>query len=412
MSKAERERETVVEALGALLRSEAATARGASDEASRARLLRRAAEQSSGPRHARQWWPVLAVPVLAAAGAVLVWGWTPRVLRYDVIGTTKDGDYVSAPEDHAVTVNFSDDTRVEVAANSQLRVEDATRRGARVLLERGEVSARVVHREHTQWTFAAGPFEVLVTGTRFDLRWDPTAEVLTVRLLEGSVQVQTPFDTAPVPLRAGEDFRADLRARNMTTTDQAAPSNIAPVPEAPPPDVKEPAPSATSSAADVPAAPPSASRAWPKLIALGRFADVLAQADKGGAANCMRTCSASDLSALADAARYTGHADLAEQSLRALRARFSQEPEGRSSAFLLGRLREQQGNATDARSWYQRYVSETPRGSYAAEALAGTMRTTVTLDGQKAAVPIAEDYLHRYPTGVHAATARAILSSP
>ena len=433
MSKAERDIEAVADALGALLRGDAASGAAKSD-ASRARLLRRAAEPAIERRRPSAWWGAVALPGLAAA--LCVWWWTPGALRYDVVGTTKDGDYVSAPVDRAVRVHFSDDTLVEIAANSQLRVEGTTRHGARVFLERGSADAHVVHRDGTQWTFAAGPFEVLVTGTHFDLGWDPATGVLDVHLREGSVQVQTPFGAAPVQLRAGQDFRADLRARNMTTTDHveaardrdgestaapAASAVAAAAPDASPPGVEEPvvpAGSGSPSASNLPARgaaspPPSALRAWSKLIALGRFADVLAQAqtDKGGTANCVRTCSASDLAALADAARYTGRADLAEQSLRALRTRFTADSEGRSAAFLLGRLREQQGNSLEARGWYQRYMGETPGGPYAAEALAGTMRTTAALDGRSAAAPIAEDYLRRYPAGVHAATARAILGA-
>jgi TolA-binding protein len=137
----------------------------------------------------------------------------------------------------------------------------------------------------------------------------------------------------------------------------------------------------------------------------------LSQAAERGTGNCLRGCTASDLSALADAARYSGRTDLADQSLHALRNRFAQSSEGRSAAFLLGRLSEGRGAAAEARIWYERYLNETPGGPYAAEALAGKMRTTSTLDGPSAARAIAEQYLHRYPTGVQAGTARGILGS-
>jgi hypothetical protein len=37
------------------------------------------------------------------------------------------------------------------------------------------------------------------------------------------------------------------------------------------------------------------------------------------------------------------------------------------------------------------------------------MRTVLSLSGRAAAQPIARDYLTRYPTGVHAKTARGIV---
>jgi len=288
--------------------------------------------------------------------------------------------------------------------------------GARLVLERGSLSVHVVHRDGSRWRFGAGPIEVWVTGTRFDLTWEPSTELLELRLHEGSVQIQTPLSPSPVALRAGQEFRADLGQRSTTTTDVDAPTAA----EAEP---ASPASLQFDASADAPTAPilpaPSAPRrstatgpsprSWSKLVASGEFNTVLALASQRGITRCVGSCSASDLSALADAARYSGQSDLAEQGLRALRARFASEPEGRAAAFLLGRLREAQGAASDARTWYETYETETPDGAYAAEALAGKLRMTIELEGRTAAVSIAREYLRRYPSGVHADMARGVL---
>jgi TolA-binding protein len=418
MSVPARDPEFVASALGELARRGAESRPVVDEQVARSRLLLRAAAKPARQRW--QDWRV-ALPALAVAAALLVWWAVPSALRYEVVGAEKDGAYVSAPSDHAVSVHFSDETLVEVAQGSQLRVEDTSRRGARVLLERGLANVHVVHRDRAHWTFAAGPFEVLVTGTRFDLKWDPAAEVLELRLREGSVEIQTPFGSAPVALRAGQTFRADLHQRAMTTTDastKVGQPEAAALPSSSATPASETASSASPASSGPPASPPSAvvsssaaARPWPKLVAAGQFTAVLAQAEERGVGNCLHTCSASDLSALADAARYTGRTDLAEEGLLALRSRFAQGTEGRSAAFLLGRLSEGHGAASDARNWYARYLSETPSGPYAAEALAGKMRTTMTLDGRAAASAIAEDYLRRYPTGVQAGTARGILGA-
>jgi len=414
--------ESIAASLAALARA-AQERQIVDDAAGRARLLLRAQSAEPAPRSRRGRWLVPAA--FAAACALAVWSLSPGKLRYHVSGASQTGSYVSAPAEHPVVVEFTDHTQVVLAQSSQLRVEETSQRGARVLLERGAANVHVVHREHADWTFAAGPFDVHVIGTRFDLSWDPAPQIFELTLREGSVEIQSPLSPAPVALRAGQTFRGDLALHTLTTAELSALAGSAPPPSAvAPPSPPMPAlapPSASSSEtadappSSAPAAPsvvaPAASRPWPKLIAAGEFKALLEQADERGVPSCLRACSASDLSALADAARYTGRAEIAEQSLQALRARFPREPAGRSAAFLLGRLREGQGAASEANAWYGRYLSETPDGAYAAEALAGKMRSVQKISGPASARPIAEQYLERYPNGVHAGTARSILGS-
>lgn len=423
MKQPEHER-TLAAELGALLR-ENIEQTTVDEAASRARLLSRVSAVPRAPRLNRKWW--LAAPALAAAAALSVWWRIPNRLSYEIVGSNKADSYVSAPSDRPLIVRFSDETLVEVEAGSRLRIEDTTRDGARVLLERGSAQVHVVHRPQSRWTFAAGPFDVLVTGTRFDLHWNPSSEALQLELREGSVEIRTPFAAAPVALRGGQAFRADLHERSMTTSELGSGAPTPPVassalpsgaPQAAPSDPSARAGASSPSSANPlspaisGAAPPvaSAAKAWSKLIASGEFNTLLAQANERGVPACLQACSAADLGALADAARYTSKTDLADQSLRALRARFVRAPEGRAAAFLLGRLREGQGAAREARTWYDTYSSESPAGPYAAEALAGKMRTVSKTDGRAAAEPLAREYLKRYPTGVHAGTAHGILA--
>ena len=408
----------VATALGALLRAGIEQS-AVNEAASRMRLLARVATIPPAKSVNRKWW--FAAPVLAAAAALIVWWRMPSRLSYEIVGSSQADSYVSAPNDRPVVVHFSDETLVQVEAGSRIRIENTTREGASVLLERGSAQVHVVHHPRSRWTFAAGPFDVLVTGTRFDLQWNPTSETLQLQLREGSVQIHTPFAAAAVPLRGGQAFRADLHDRSMTTSEltNAAPAPPSALPSPTSDGVQsEPAPtaaSATVAGSPVPGAAPAAvasAKAWSKLIASGEFNSLLAQANERGISACLQSCSPADLSALADAARYTAKTELADQSLRALRARFLRAPEGRAAAFLLGRLREGQGAAKEARVWYDTYLSESPAGVYAAEALAGKMRTVSKTEGRAAAEPLAREYLKRYPTGVHAGTAHGILAEP
>jgi hypothetical protein len=100
------------------------------------------------------------------------------------------GGLVVAPNNAEAPLAFADGTRVTLERGSRARIASVDAHGARVLLEYGELHANVAHLRGANWTFDAGPFQVLVTGTRFDVTWDPETESLVVSLLEGSVNVR------------------------------------------------------------------------------------------------------------------------------------------------------------------------------------------------------------------------------
>ena len=350
-----------------------------------------------------------------AAGGYRLW---PRPLAYEVHGARLDGPYVSASTT-PVRVDFTDGSSVRAEPGTRLRVDDPRTNGARVLIERGKAEVNVAHRRGAEWSFFGGPFEVRVIGTRFELDWDPAGEVLELGMQEGTVEVHGPLGGA-VTVRAGQRFRAELAPRRMTVVD--ANEELTAVD---PPSANEPAyPNEKKPASVEPgepvapgqnrkhaphAAPPPERESWPKLVANGEFELVVRQANERGLDACLKTCGASDLRALADAARYTNRGDVAERVLMALRQRFTGSSESRAAGFLLGRLFEARGASAKAESWYQTYLSEAPSGALAAEALAGKMRTILATRGRAAAEPVARDYLSRYPEGVHAKPAKRIL---
>ncbi len=376
----------------------------------------------------RAWLAVAAATAAAAGVAFFVL--EPHPISYEVHGGRSVGPYISAPALTPVTVSFSDGSSLAADPGARLRVDEARVAGARVLVERGRTTVHVEHHATSAWDFVAGPFDVRVTGTRFELAWDPTGEAVDLKLEEGSVEVRGPFAEAPIAVRAGQRFRADLASRSMTVIDSSAPSAAsgasatlpsaapAPAPSAAntpspsPAEPSEPAISAHSEAtAERPAASAVVTESWSALVARGQFETVVAKAGDRGASECENACSAADLKALADAARYTGRSALAESALMSLRRRFGATRDGRSAAFMLGRLNESRGAAAAAERWYETYLNELPAGELAAEALAGKMRTVLATAGRASAEPIAAEYLARYPNGVHSKTARDILAS-
>jgi TolA-binding protein len=384
------------------------------DRAGRARLLfnvRRELERPSR-RVVLPFALAAALTVALAAGAYRLW---PKPIAYEVRGAELDGPYVSASKT-PVRVEFTDGSVVRADPGSRLRVDDPKSDGARVLVERGRAAVNVTHRAGSSWAFLGGPFEVRVTGTRFELEWDPQSEVLELDMRDGSVEVHGPLGGA-VTVRGGQHFRAELASRRMTVIDAgdglvpSEPSSaIAPAPQADAPAATGelgPAESNREHAKSVGSA--SARDSWPKLVASGQFDLVVEQANARGLDTCLKTCGAGDLRALADAARYTSRGGVAERALTTLRQRFAGSAESRAASFLLGRLAETRGSSQAAQGWYETYLGEAPSGSFAAEALAGKMRTIQATRGRAAAEPVAREYLSRYPEGVHAKPARRIL---
>ena len=419
MTETQYSSEPTASALGRLARE--GMERRQSPAAARARMLARIEHEA-----ARRAWPVmwLAMPAVAVLAAVALWWTSPRPLTYEVAGDAAHGPYVSAPSDRALSLSFSDASRIELSRGSQLRVEGTSPNGARVLLERGSATVHVAHREQAEWTFLAGPCEVHVLGTRFELRWDPPREVFELSLKEGLVEIQTPLSPKRVSLRAGQVFSADLAKRRLLTAETGSTAGNVKAAAVVSPAQSEKAAAEEHAAAHGdelatrgpkvvrPDMTPARALTWQNLMTEGRFEEVLEQAEQRGTASCLKTCTAADLSALSDAARYSGKRALAEQSLRSLRSRFPADSAGRSAAFMLGRLHEERGSIVEAKQWYERYLNEAPGGTYAAEALAGKMRATQAAAGRAAAASAASEYLRLYPKGIHAKTARAILGTP
>ncbi len=371
---------------------------------------------------ARRW----LVPVAAAAAVLLAvfFAWPERSVGYEVAGAPNEGGYVHASASEPAVVRFTDATELTALPGTRLRIGETRPYGADVSVEQGKLEANVTHVAESDWRFVAGPFQVYVTGTRFELGWDAQRERLEVVLLEGSVDVEGYSGSGRVSVKAGQRFVGDARARTISVTDHVA----APVTVAEPEQVLEQAAPVADGAEDAAVAPPAPSSdstapsvvrspgaptkgSWAKWVAKGEFQRVVDDATAFGTARCLASCDASDLVALSDAARYTGHEQLAEQSLLALRKRFASAA-GSRAAFLLGRLHEGQGRKGTAREWYETALREAPSGSFASEALAGKMRMVSALEGKASARPIAEEYLQRFPTGVHAARARQLADRP
>jgi transmembrane sensor len=376
-----------------------------------------------------------------AAALFLVWGALPRhsSLSFRVAspeGRTEKGvigAFLAAPPGASVPLTFSDGSQVELSPRARARIASLEENGARVLVESGTLHVSVVHREKTRWSVEAGPYEVRVTGTRFDVAFDPSDESLVLKLEEGSVVVTGCNLGAERRLAAGEELRSSCRAPAAAPAPPTA-STPAPQPEpdrASPHDALQGAAQGTLSPTalpDAPArapAPVAAPVAAPKeqeqrarddtvadLVHKGKHAEAVAEAEARGFDATCESLSSADLLALAGAARYAGRFDRATSALDAVRRRFPKSDGAATAAFELGRI------AFDARrdfaaagDWFDTYLRERPAGGFAREALGRAIEARQRAGDHARARELASRYLARYPDGPHASLAGKLAAS-
>lgn len=390
-------------------------------------ILSRALDLVRGPWLASprgRAWAFVALAASLACAALFVFG--GGKLGYRVDGGDEAGGYVRA-QDHAVALRFDDGSSFSFPRGSSGRVSAVSAHGASVALEDGVVEAYVVRRSGARWSTLAGPWEVAVTGTRFDVAWDPRERSLRVDLLEGKVTVRGPGAEDGIALHAGQSLRArDGDGIHVSSLDRTAASSVAPlsspstagsalplvsassvsVPSSAPaaPSASVQAPASSSSAAPSPADRTATS--WTELVAKGRHEQVLAEARERGIPLVLSSATAADLLALADASRYGGDSALSPRALQALRDRFAGTKASTDAAFLLGRMADDSGSSASAIRWYDTHMAE--GGSFSAEALGRKMIAVRKSGGDAKA--LARDYLERYPRGPHATVARGLAS--
>jgi hypothetical protein len=401
-------------------------------------------ERLSRRQSGRRWRgsALAAVGVAACAMVATMLVAHHRVLSIRVEGGAMEagGGVAAASPSAAPVLHFSDGSEIALRSGARMRVRSIDDRGARVTIDDGEAHVYVVHAPETRWAFEAGPFVVAVTGTAFGLSWRESASQLDVRLENGAVTVTGPPADAPLALRSGQWLTVrgnEVRIRELGAEPAPEPSaaqpSAAPAAQpARPTDGAVRASAAGDSGAAAGAgrertdpADPGAHRGaperlerrpegqggrWRSELASGQFQAIVDQALGLGLDVAYARSNGDELAALADAARYTRHADIARGALQALRRRFAGTGQAQAAAFFLGRMAEAEGDARVSLDWLDAYLAEAPNGTYAPEALGRKMTLVEKLEGRAAARSLAESYLRRFPSGAYADAARALLS--
>jgi hypothetical protein len=357
-------------------------------------------------RSARVRW-ALALGLFAlglAVGAPAWQAWT--MLRYEAHGLASEGSNLSARETPA-DLAFSDGSRIAVSPHTTLSVDLLGKRAALTRLLDGRLHVAVHHEPDTNYRFLAGPYEVQVVGTEFDLEWHAQADGLTLVMQSGEVRVLG--DGGPRQVRGGQTLHLPI--------DRATPRDSAPSALAPLKPVSSASPVAELAFASRDAKPSPkpnsgttrANEDWNALLNAGQFSAIMRDAEARGGERLLDSASASDLKVLALAARYTGRRALSLRAWQSLRTRYAADALNQGAAFYLARGYEEQGDASEAMRWLARYLAESPGGAYASEAL-GRRLLLLSKSGQRAeAVSAARTYLDRYPRGAYAKSAQLVV---
>jgi hypothetical protein len=381
------------------------------------------------PRHTL----VVGLVLTAAAASVVLlaskWNETPASLGFRVVDEA--GVPHPAPDvASAGRIEFSDGSRMTVAAEARASVTAIDAQGARVRLEHGRLSAHVVHLPKASWSIAAGPYQILVTGTAFDVSWTPETNALELWIRHGSVLVKGPNAGQGLAVFAGQHLLASAEsgqivldamaptaspARPLATTVPTPAATLAPSPS-PPSERSSMSPRESPRALRpaLRASAPESSLAWPQSLARGDFQRILDEAARRGIDEVLANATSGDLAALADAARYRRRNDLAQRTLLAQRQRFPQTMAGRDAAFFLGMLDESRAGRearASALEWYGRYLAEHPAGRYGEQALGRRLVLFDSLHDRSAAREAAASYLAQFPSGPYVAKARRLVES-
>jgi hypothetical protein len=352
---------------------------------------------------------VFAGVILVAALVVGGIAWRDRI-RVTVAGAG-DGDFVTgwlgAELDEPLLLRFSEGSAVDLAPGSRARLSSVGLRGVSLILENGEMHARVVHRPLSEWTLAVGPYSVHVTGTEVDVAWDPESGSLEVAVESGSVQVAGPS-------LAGEQTVSPGQA--LMVADRISPPRIGPQPSDPATDdfaerdeaidelSTEPLAEGDTSApgkATETSSPPI-SKSWVALARGGDYERALDVVRRAGFDAVVRVSGASELLLLSDVARMAGQAGRAAEILRAVRRRFPRSEEASLAAYTLGVAAfEHEPSRAEAATWFETYLRERPSGALAAEALGRLVECKASLGRNDEALAVARQYLAMYPNGPH-----------
>jgi transmembrane sensor len=292
----------------------------------------------------------------------------------------------TSAEEKSVALAFRDGTRMVVGRQAKIDLKEIRPHGASLAIEKGTLNVDVVHQDDSRWNIVAGPFGILVTGTKFDATWDPASNQLTIAMFEGTVRVSGPCVDEALPAPETRVYRCPPDRRP-----QPGPAST-PQPSDPTP--KKPGAALGGNS------PSTVGRTTPAPSPIPRVPD---DAPSTEAVAC------GSLLAQADEARIAGDRARASSLYLQLRSQFPGTEAASRSAFLLGRAAQSSGALDEAARWFETAVRE--GSGLAEEALGRLLELEQARGNAPRAHKLSLDYLQRFPNGPHAAYARSLIDA-
>ena len=269
-----------------------------------------------------------------------------------------------------MAVGLDDGSRLELAAQTKLRVTGNEPLNMQLELEHGRVDCDITPRPGRHFAVAAAGVEVHVKGTRFGVELAPARDRVAVDVSRGLVEVTWNHGAERRDLAAGERWSIDLKHPGEIDKGDA---DAAPEPT-------EPAASDPSEATPTASAHPSAGRA---------------AHDAGPGAR--------ELLDLGNAARRAGDAAGAAKAYEQLLNAHPTDGRAGLAAFELGRLRmDRLGDLPGAISALQKAVMMAPGAGFREDAMARLVDAYSRAGALERCRSAQAAYLKSYPGGVHA----------
>jgi len=186
-----------------------------------ARMRNRAQVRNAllAPPAARPWpkigaWALGSAAAVAALVVAVIGLSAPPPLTAEIAGQAQpEGAWLGQDKTERV-LSFSAGSEVVAGADARFRIVGLRGDGADVQLRSGAVNVHVLPRADQRWMVQAGPFEVAVLGTKFDVSWDAEARQFKLALERGKVRIDGPLLEGRI-LRAGQQLTVSTRQERV-----------------------------------------------------------------------------------------------------------------------------------------------------------------------------------------------------
>jgi tetratricopeptide (TPR) repeat protein len=280
----------------------------------------------------------------------------------------------------AMAVALDDGSRLELAAQTKVRVSGTEPLSLALELDHGRVDCDIAPRPGRHFSVSAAGVEVRVKGTRFGVELAPGRDRVLVDVSRGLVEVSWKNGAERRDLAAGERWSIDLEhPAAANSSHEAVAADVSDAGNAAP--SSEPV---ASTAPDVESQP-------------------VATAHPSAAHSAPTTPGARELLDLGNAARRAGDVAGATHAYEELLAAHPSDPRAGLAAFELGRLRmDRLGDVSGAISALQKAVALAPGAGFREDAMARLVDAYAAAGSLDRCRSAQAAYLKSYPSGVHA----------